>query len=291
MVVYRKLNEFKIERGKTTGKIGFVPTMGALHQGHLSLVKMSLLECKYTVVSIYVNPFQFNDKRDFYKYPRNLEKDLELLKKMNHSIIFAPESDAEVYYYSSQKEKNEAITKVNTFISRYEKEAILSSMEAKYRPGHFNGVLAVIERLFSIVIPSVAYFGEKDYQQFLIIKKFSEEFFPDITIRMGKTIREENGLAFSSRNIRLSKSAREQASVIYNTLLRACKAIKNGIKYQKIIEDAYETLHANGFTVEYFEIRDNDTLLENPSPENARCFTAVYIENVRLIDNLYVGDV
>ncbi len=258
--------------------------MGALHRGHLSLVKKSMEKADVTVVSIFVNPLQFNDPEDYKRYPRSPEKDIELLGGTGCDIVFLPEGPEEVYHYADERERELAGERIKSFFEGYGKDEILNSMEARYRPGHFNGVIAVIERLFSLVGPDIAFFGEKDYQQYLIVKAFSGLCFPSIEIEMVETVREDNGLALSSRNMLLNGADRGRATVLYRALRRGLEMYRRGIPLSKIYESINEMVQTEGLVLEYFEIRDNDTLSKDEI-RVPRAFICAYAGGVRLIDN------
>ncbi len=263
-----------ISDSKTT--IGFVPTMGALHEGHLSLVENSLKENSITIVSIFVNPTQFNNPEDLEKYPKNLKIDLEKLKSISESVlIYAPNV--------------EDIYEGKTISAHFDFEGLENQMEGKFRPGHFDGVGTIVKRLFEIVNPSNAYFGEKDFQQLQIIKKLVEKEKLPINIVICPIFREKNGLAMSSRNERLTPNERESAEIIYKTLLEVKSKfnseplldIKNWVKH--VFENQIN------FKLDYFEIADEATLLsckEKIDTKKYRAFIAVFINNIRLIDTI-----
>jgi pantoate--beta-alanine ligase len=260
---------------QNAGTIGFVPTMGALHEGHLSLVKKAKSENDICVVSIFVNPIQFNNKEDLEKYPRNLEKDAQYLGTVlgKNDVIFAP--SVEEMYPSEPTEK-------------YDFASLESVMEGKFRPGHFNGVAIVVKRLFDIVEPTCAYFGEKDYQQLQIIKKMVEIEKLPLRIVSCPIVRERNGLAMSSRNVRLSPEDRKNAAKIYGVLAEVAKAVK----VAELVDNIVKKLNAipNAKT-EYVEIVDSKTLQSVESFErgkNYRLCVAIYFGDIRLIDNIEI---
>nr|WP_288833334.1 pantoate--beta-alanine ligase [uncultured Flavobacterium sp.] len=256
--------------------IGFVPTMGALHQGHLSLMQQSLAENNTTVVSIFVNPTQFNNPEDLEKYPRTLEADTQKIADLDKNIIVYAPSVEDIY-------------EGKTVSQEFDFDGLENQMEGKFRPGHFNGVGTIVKRLFEIVTPNNAYFGEKDFQQLQIVKKMVSKNQLAVNIIGCEIFRETNGLAMSSRNERLSKTEREQAAMIYQTLLEAkekfqtqsCEEVKNWVK---------EVFQSNSiFDLEYFEIADEATLLpcvEQSKNKNYRAFIAVFVNNIRLIDTI-----
>jgi pantoate--beta-alanine ligase len=243
-------NEIYKSRKLMKKRIGFVPTMGAIHNGHLSLIKKSNLENEITVVSIFLNPTQFNDKNDLEKYPSNLESDIEILKENNVDYLFIPNYST-IYpdNYTYQIQEND-ISKI---------------LCGANRMGHFEGVLTIVAKLFMIIKPTVAYFGEKDYQQYLLIKNMAKAFFIDVNIIPCPTIREEDGLAMSSRNLLLSKKEREIAAKFPKIL-----------QSDKSINDKISELTKAGFKVEYLEEKFE------------RLFAAVYLGKVRLIDNVKI---
>ena len=264
-----------VEEAKAVSKsIGFVPTMGALHQGHISLVEKSLKQNNITIVSIFINPKQFNQSEDFEKYPRTLNKDIEILKKSGCSIVFVP-SYEQVYQDSSSIEVN--------------LDGLDTVLEGKFRKGHFQGVVDVVYRLFKIVSPNRAYFGKKDYQQLLIIKKMIDYFDFNIEIVPCEIIREPDGLALSSRNTRLSSTERDNAKVISEALFEAKKIYRNN--QVNIVKNFVQNkIEQNNFlSCEYVEICDPDTLKPCSSKQKALnkiLLTAVYCGKVRLIDNI-----
>lgn len=258
-------------------KIGFVPTMGALHVGHISLVERSIAENSLTVVSIFVNPTQFNNAEDLENYPRTMKQDKELLGKTSNKIIVFCPTPNNLY--------NNNITSLH-----FDFGAIESVMEGKYRPGHFNGVGTVLTHLFNAVNPNKAYFGEKDYQQLQVVKKLIEINKSAINIVGCDIYREPNGLAYSSRNKRLTKSTKKQAAVIYKTLNKTKEMFGTNSAIQ--IKDFVASVFKNeaNFELEYFEIADSLTLDSTQPIDHSkkyRAFIAVFApDNVRLIDNI-----
>ena len=257
-------------------KLGFVPTMGALHNGHLSLVQKAVAENDTVVVSIFVNPTQFNNTADLKKYPRNLEKDLALLEGFQKDlIVFIPEV-ADLYGQ-------------NIISNSYDFGSLENEMEGKHRTGHFDGVGTVLSKFFQIINPDRAYFGEKDFQQLQIVKKLvSIENFPTEIVGC-PILREENGLAMSSRNQRLSDKQFKNASIIYKTLMEVRE------KFEKTSIDQLNQMVAERFLqnpdikLEYFEIANEDTLktaTHKNGTVNYRAFIAAYVGEVRLIDNM-----
>ncbi|HLV14230.1 MAG TPA: pantoate--beta-alanine ligase [Xanthomarina sp.] len=256
--------------------VGFVPTMGALHEGHLFLVKEALRDNQVVVVSIFVNPTQFDNKDDLKKYPRTLEKDVALLESISKDIlVYAPTVD-DIY-------DGNAVAQVFNF------DGLEFEMEGRFRAGHFDGVGTIVKRLFEIVTPDMAYFGEKDYQQLMIIKKLVEKHNIPVQIVGCDIYREANGLAMSSRNVRLKEDYKDAAPFIYKTL-KAAK-IKFGTKSAKSVTEWVENEFAKHkyLTLEYFIIADAETLKavkRKNKNKSYRAFVAVYADDIRLIDNI-----
>jgi pantoate--beta-alanine ligase len=262
------IKNFVIEVKKSHKKIAFVPTMGSLHDGHITLIKNAKKNADIVIVSIFVNKAQFNDINDYEQYPQNLEKDIKMLEEANVDALFCP-SASEIY------DENFSFKIIPT--------NMVDCLCAKDRVGHFDGVALIITKLFNIVNPHFAYFGEKDFQQLAIIKKLVNDLNFDIEIFGVETVREFSGLAMSSRNQRLSATSKIKASMIYKIL--------NEIRINpQIIEEKKRELLANGFEkIDYLEIRNEDNLKLNMnlfSSQKRRIFIAVYLEGVRLIDNI-----
>ncbi len=276
MLLVKTVKELQnsLKKVRESGTIGFVPTMGALHQGHLSLVKQAVAENMAVVVSIFVNPTQFNDPGDLEKYPRTLESDLKLLEQTGCKVVFAP-SAKEVYPEPDTRQFNFG--------------QLETGMEGKHRPGHFNGVAQVVSKLFDMVKPHKAYFGRKDFQQLAIIKAMVKQLNLDIEIVPCEIVREENGLAMSSRNELLKPEERKNAAHIFDTLKKAQKQ-KGKISVSELENWVIKTINENPFLeVEYFEIVDNNQLQPvkewNEKIKTIGC-VAVFCGNVRLIDNI-----
>lgn len=264
----------KINTLKNSGTIGFVPTMGALHAGHISLVEKAVSETRFVVVSIFVNPTQFNDKTDLEKYPRNLNADLKLLEKTGCQIVFAPKTE-EIYPEPDTR--------------KFDFGALETVMEGKHRPGHFNGVVRVVSKLFDIVKPDKAYFGLKDFQQLSIIKTMVTQLELPVEIISCPIIREESGLAMSSRNELLTAEERKNAAVISDTLFEA-KKLTAQKSVRELVDWITQTINKNPYlTVEYTEIVDDCRLQPVKSWEEKTkkvgC-VAVFCGKVRLIDNI-----
>jgi pantoate--beta-alanine ligase len=249
-LILKSISEYNTFRKNVKSSVGFVPTMGALHAGHASLLKQSATENDFTVLSIFVNPTQFNDPKDLEKYPRTFEADSALAAECGVHAIFYP-NDKEMY-----PDNYRYVVTENSF------SKILCGAT---RPGHFDGVLSVVMKLLNIVQPNKAYFGEKDFQQLRLIEDMVSAFFMPLEIRRGKTLRETSGLAMSSRNTRLSEKGRDLAALIYKTITTA-----------KSASDAKNILNESGFQVDYLEDIDG------------RRFVAAFLEGVRLIDNVTI---
>ncbi len=260
--------------------IGLVPTMGALHQGHASLVRRAVAENDVCFVSVFVNPTQFNNKEDLEKYPRDIHRDAELLLSLGVHFVFAP---TEEEMYSAEEMSHPFVFDFN---------GLDAVMEGKMRPGHFNGVVQVVSRLFHLVHPTRAYFGEKDFQQLSIIHYMVERSslsstFGDLSIVGCPIVRERTGLALSSRNERLSDSEKETASGISRTLFESVKWAHGGTSVAEVQQRVVDTINAiDGLEVEYYSIVDMDSLQPAQVFDNAIGCVTVYCGAVRLIDNI-----
>lgn len=277
MLQYSKIDEVKklLTPLKTKESIGFVPTMGALHEGHLSLVKKAKKENDFVVVSIFVNPTQFDNKEDLDKYPKTLKNDLDLLKTVNCDLVFTPTA-SEIYQQTVKA-------------THFDFDGLENQMEGKFRKGHFDGVGTIVKKLFEIVTPNKAYFGEKDFQQLQIIKKMVTKNSTPVTIVPCAIYREKDGLAFSSRNARLTKEQRNAAPFIYKTLKEAKNKFgtKNALHIKEWVTNEFKNHPI--LKLEYFEIADEKTLLpitQKNENENYRGFIAVFAGKIRLIDNI-----
>lgn len=261
---------------RTSQQIGLVPTMGALHQGHLSLVQRALSENQLVVISIFVNPTQFNNADDLAKYPRTLEADVALLETLNGQLIVYAPTVEDIYGN-------------NPVAAQFDFGGLELQMEGQFRPGHFDGVGTIVKRLFEIVRPVKAYFGEKDFQQVQIVKKMVEIAGLPVEVVECPIMRYPSGLAMSSRNARLSEDAKAKAAFIYQTLLRA-KALFPDHTIEEIetnIRAMYEK--EDGFELEYFTIVNQSNLLHESVKQAGvtyRAFVTVYLEGVRLIDTM-----
>lgn len=277
MTTYTKKSELQSDLSKLRGMgqtIGFVPTMGALHDGHMSLVREANRQCDVVLVSVFVNPAQFNNPNDLTTYPRQLDADMALLSKnAAGALVFTPEVE-EVYPQ-------------NEVLNRYNLSHLDSVMEGAKRPGHFQGVAAVVDRFFCVTGPCTAFFGEKDFQQLAIIRHVAKLFHPQVSVVGVPTRRESDGLAMSSRNMLLSPTQRSAVSVIYESLLRFARNI-NGLSVDQCKQDYIQRVeHCGTLRVEYIELAEMLNLqpTNNPSSD-CRLFTAVYAGDVRLIDNV-----
>ena len=275
-----ELEAYITEKKNAGLTIGFAPTMGALHQGHLSLYQYAREENDIVVSSIFVNPTQFNNAEDLEKYPRTIDKDIELLTENgNVDVVYLPKIE-DIY-------PSEVVSKT------YDFEGLDKEMEGASRAGHFDGVGTVVEELFRQVRPNNAYFGEKDFQQLVIIKKLVEKLDLPITIKGIPIVRAENGLAMSSRNQRLTEDRREEANLIYQSLLMANDLSQEGktpAEIKLLVHHRYEELP--DYDLEYMSIADEGSLKEVVHFENDnkyRAFIVVWVDGVRLIDNLHMG--
>lgn len=279
MIVFKKANDLKkwLDGQQKKGKkAGFVPTMGALHPGHISLIEAAKKENDSTLCSIFVNPTQFNDPKDFEKYPVTIEKDIFLLETAGCNVLFLP-SVTEMYPEGIAPKKEYALGRL---------EEIL---EGKFRPGHYQGVCQVVERLLHIVEANHLYLGQKDYQQCMVITQLVELMGKKdkITIRICPTLRENDGLAMSSRNMRLNEEERKKATAIYRALTYIKDNIQAG-ETAKLSQNAISQLTGAGFKVDYFEIADAATL-EKVTDWNGKqklvALAAAFLNEIRLIDN------
>jgi len=273
MQVVRKISELRLLRDKLDGRVGFVPTMGYLHEGHLALVKQARAENSAVIVSIYVNPAQFGPREDFAAYPRDLNRDLKLLRVAGVDIVFLPTDDA---MYP---------TELSTWVVV---EKVTGTLEGASRPGHFRGVATVVAKLFNIVRPSRAYFGQKDAQQVIVIKRMVADLDMRIEVVVVPTLRETDGLAMSSRNSYLNREERQAAAVLFKALTLARRLKREGvtdaeqIRRQMVSLIRKEPLAA----IDYVSIAHVDTLQEMDRIEGpALASLAVRIGRTRLIDN------
>jgi pantoate--beta-alanine ligase len=279
MLLFHTQNELvsflnSVSNKETT--IGFVPTMGALHKGHISLLEESIKNNSVNVISIFVNPTQFNNAEDLAKYPKTLDEDIEKIKSISEDIIvFAPSVD-DIY-------------KGKTVSQQFDFDGLENQMEGKFRPGHFDGVGTIVKRLFEIVKPTNAYFGEKDFQQLLIVKKMVEKAKMSVNVIGCPIHRESNGLAMSSRNERLSAAERKEAAIIYKTIQESKMlfATKSAKEITEFVTEKFSD-HPK-FELEYFQIADEETLLpcvRKSKSKKYRAFIAVFVNKIRLIDTI-----
>lgn len=282
MIVVNTRNDLQetLENHRVLGKtVGFVPTMGALHMGHLSLLEQAKTENDIVVCSIFVNPTQFNDPKDLDKYPRPIENDIDMLQSVNCDILFLPEVNE---MYSNNEVWDHSFGEIETL------------WEGAMRPGHFKGVGQIVYKLLSLVHPNKSYFGQKDYQQTVIVKKLCKDFSLPTEIIVCKVIREANGLAMSSRNIRLTETERQEASKIYEALMSSKMLIQQKIyNIPYIIEQATaKLLEINSVKLEYISIVDAENMLPlSEINENSKqlMIIALRIGNTRLIDNMFIN--
>ena len=257
--------------------ISFVPTMGCLHEGHLSLIKKAKIVSDHVVVSIFVNPLQFDNKDDLLKYPGTLDTDVRNLDDVGVDLVFTP--DASSFYPEGENQ-----------VEKIELGSMFTLLEGANRPGHFAGVATVVKRLFDLIQPDSAVFGEKDFQQLLLIQQLVKKFALEIKIYGETTFREQDGLAMSSRNVRLSETERSKAPEIYRQLQIIKKAINAGEHdYAALETKAYKNLKAAGFIPDYVEIREINTLLPPQNHnDNKVVLVAAKLGDIRLIDNLRI---
>ncbi len=258
--------------------IGFVPTLGGLHEGHLALIRRARAENATVVVSVYLNPTQFNNPDDLATYPADLDEDIRLLENEKVDVLWMP-SHEEMYPEGLK-------TRTDWWPGR-----LAEVLEGQYRPGHFEGVITVVRRLFDIIRPHRAYFGMKDYQQLKIVQRLAADLYPGLEIVPVPTVRDSDGLALSSRNRRLSPAGRRTAAHLPRTLHSARRRLLQGDPVSAVLEEARRDLQRHGIEVEYFELVDAETLepVRRILPGNYLLCTAVYVEGVRLIDNVPVA--
>jgi pantoate--beta-alanine ligase len=280
MQIFREiepLRAFLVEKRGAGKSIGLVPTMGALHEGHLTLLKQARSENDVTVCSIYVNPTQFNNPEDLANYPRTLEQDAQQLRSIGCDAVFAPES-AEMYNTPN--------------VVRFDFGHLDKVMEGAFRPGHFSGVALVVSKLFHIVEPHRAYFGQKDWQQFAIISTLARELKFNLELKSVPTVREANGLAMSSRNLRLTPEQRAKAAVLSGALRDARVQLTNKTSIDTVKQFVKSHVESDAeITLEYFEVADSENLMPlNRVEDSAKpilCIAA-FVGQVRLIDNMFL---
>ena len=283
MITFKKSDELQhylAQCRKKNEDIGFVPTMGALHDGHLSLLKTSLKENKLTVCSIFVNPAQFNDPTDFKNYPSTIDEDISKLERTGCDILFLPAVD-DIYPDGIEVKK------------KYDLGYLDSILEGEFRPGHFQGVCMAVEKLLLIVQPDKLYLGQKDFQQCMIIVRLIElmGLGEKVNVRICPILREKDGLAMSSRNMRLNKEQRAKAPALYETLIFLKQNICNG-SLRDLKKEATDQLKKKGFKTDYVEIANAKTLKpinEWDARTNILGLVAAHIDGVRLIDNMMVN--
>ncbi|MCS7171324.1 MAG: pantoate--beta-alanine ligase [Aquificaceae bacterium] len=269
---YIKLH--KCENGRT---IGLVPTMGYLHEGHVRLIRESKMQNDITIVSIYVNPLQFAKGEDYERYPRDLQRDISVCEEESVDVVFAP-MDEDMY-------PDKPLTKI-------EVEGLTNILEEKFRPGHFSGVCTVVLKLLNIIQPDRAYFGEKDYQQLKVVEKLVRDLSINTEIIPVSTVRDANGLAYSSRNSYLSAEERESALSLYRSFILADKLFKNGNKDSKLLKEAITDFilkHPHVRKIDYVEITDENLKPVQEVKEGDRILLAVWVGSTRLIDNWRIG--
>ncbi len=277
-----ELQAYLHEKRRDGVSIGFVPTMGALHGGHISLLKASRKSCGLTICSIYVNELQFNNQEDYLKYPNLVDTDIMQLEEQDCDVLFLP-GDKEIYPEDKDKDRV------------FDLGHLENVLEGKFRPGHFQGVCKVVARLLEIVQPHKMFLGRKDYQQTLVIRKLAGLLHNKVEIETIPTLRESNGLAMSSRNMRLSEEEREKAALLYKSLIQLSNKILNGTfgEINHELNSAKTSLQQAGFQPDYLEIANPENLLPidgNYQSEDVVILVAAYLNDVRLIDNLHVAE-
>ncbi len=282
MQVMKTRKEVEDWRRGVSGKVGFVPTMGALHEGHLSLVRRARRESDVVVVSIFVNPTQFDDPRDFETYPRTLDRDLELLSQEGVDCVFVP--DVKEMYPDGFEDED----------AHYSFGRLERILEGAHRKGHFRGVAQVVAKLLRLIRPDLLYLGEKDYQQYLIIRRLIQDYLKmPVEVVLCPTVREPDGLACSSRNMRLSEEERRWAPYIYRSLLAIKDGYEKGLDLRSSVKVAREMLEEVPVIkkIDYLVVADAETLEEIndwSEAEHAYALVAVRMDNARLIDNLKI---
>ena len=280
MIVIKRaslLRTYLDEETANNSQVGFVPTMGALHEGHLSLIEAARKENAIVVCSIFVNPTQFNDPKDFEKYPVTIEADIELLEKAGANVLFLP-TVAEIYPNGTGQ------------LPSYDLGYLETILEGKYRPGHFQGVCQVMDRLMQVVKPDNLYMGQKDYQQCMVVKKLIQLTSIKVNLHTCPTLRESDGLAMSSRNRRLNADERQKSVIVSGVLNRIRNTVQPG-PLEPIISAAEQALTENGFKVDYVAIAGADNLELSDEWDGTRplvTLAAVHLNEVRLIDNMLI---
>ena len=275
----REIKKIISEQTKQDLKLGLIPTMGALHEGHLSLIEKAKKNCDLIWVSIFVNPTQFNDINDFESYPRDYLGDILKIKAISSDInIFIPRTSM---IYNEKVESD-----------KFDFGLLNKVMEGKFRPGHFNGVATIVKKLFKIFNPNFVYFGEKDFQQTTIIKKIIKDYFPKINLIVCPTLRQNNGLALSSRNKLITEKSLKNCGVIFECLIFTKKNYLK-ISFSDLFEIVKEKIQKfKNFELEYFEIRNEETMKsyeKHTKKSRFRAFICVKVDGIRLIDNLLLN--
>ena len=266
MIIFKSINKLNKEVN-FKADIGFVPTMGALHQGHVSLIKKSQKKCKKTLVSIFINPAQFNNKKDYKKYPKNIQNDLKLLNNLKVNYVLIPLIKD---VYGNKGKKKFKISKSNKILC------------AKYRPGHFEGVLSVINQFIKKLKIKKIFLGEKDYQQYILIREFLKKNSNVKTI-LCKTIRMKNGLAYSSRNGLLNQKSIKASALLVSNVKKLFNLLRKNLNNKILIK---KFINKNKvFNIEYLELRNKNNLSKKINKKNVKIFIAFYIQGIRLIDN------
>jgi pantoate--beta-alanine ligase len=272
MILFKRAGDLAgwLDRQRTTGQsIGFVPTMGALHPGHISLIDISKRSTSLTVCSIFINPTQFNDPKDFQKYPVTIEQDIFLLEKAGTDALFLPEA-GELYPGGTKD------------LEKYDLGPLETILEGKYRPGHFQGVCQVMRRLLDLVRPDHLFMGQKDYQQCMVVRRLLELMGAGTELHPCPIVREADGLAMSSRNLRLTEVQRAEAPAIY----RALSLLKEG--GPTLIGEARKILEVAGFRIDYVEIAEAKTLMPADNDHDRVALVAAFLGEIRLIDNMFL---
>ena len=256
---------------KNESNLGFVPTMGSLHQGHISLIKSSQKKCKKTIISIFVNPTQFNKKNDYNNYPRTLKKDLILLKKLKVNFVYIPQKK---HVYNFKRKKMIKLSNTDKILC------------AKFRKNHFEGVLDVMDRLTNQIKPKNIFMGQKDFQQLTLVKKFLEKKF-NVKVISCKTVRDMNNIALSSRNVLLKKKELRIAGLIINKIISLKKMFKNQKNINIFLENKKSSIEKKyNIKIEYLELRNKINLKKTNKIKNSKLFIAYYLKKIRLIDNI-----
>ena len=257
------------------GKLALIPTMGNLHDGHLSLIKLAKLKSSKTITTIFVNPLQFGNNEDFDKYPKTHELDIEKLEKEQCDVLFMPVNKDEVFPPPSE-------------IKNIDSGVLGKDLCGKIRPGHFDGVLTVVNRIFELINPDIAIFGAKDYQQQILIKKMAKSLYPNLELLTAPIIRSQSGLALSSRNNYLSEQELKLASSLYKSLQQSVISYNNKINTEEIIKDAQKFLKSKNLIFDYFELRDSqlNTVKDSNFTGKKVFLASATINKTRLIDNI-----